>query len=129
MSGAFLYINAINASKDVIGTKELDEKNYDPFITNRNYSLFVDTIMYSNEINKCYQLDNKLQFDYYLNSIRPSKRFVKWPKKERVEDIDVIMIYYKVNYNRALEISRVLTADQKDYLKTKIIKGGANDSK
>lgn len=128
MSGAWEFIGAINAGNDIIKSGEQQEKNYDPYITNRNYSLFIDTILYANEINKCYQLDKKLQFDYYLNSVRPAKRYAKWLRKEKVEDIESIMQYYKVSYNKAAEISKVLNLEQKNIIKTKV-KGGANDSK
>ena len=57
------------------------EKNYQPYLVNKNYSNFQDTILYANEMNKYHNLDNKLQFDYLLNSIRPRKRFSPWHKK------------------------------------------------
>ena len=50
----------------------------------------MDTIMYANEMNHYSMVDNKLQFDYLLNSIRPRKRFSPWAKKEINSDIDLI---------------------------------------
>ena len=126
MSGAWEFIASINAGEDLLKSGKQVEKNYDPYVTNRNYSLYIDTALYANEINMCYQVDKKLQYDYYLNTIRPAKRFVKWPKKEKVEDIDIITTYYKVSNNKAVEISRVLTEEQKNIIRTKIIKGGAD---
>jgi Bacteriophage clamp loader A subunit len=128
MSGAWEFIAAVNAGKDIIKSGEQLEKNYDPYITNRNYSLFVDTVMYANEINKCYQMDKKLQFDYYLNSLRPMKRYAKWLRKEKIEDIEDIMKFYKVSYSKASDISKVLTQEQKQEIRIRI-KGGANDNR
>jgi signal peptidase I len=65
-----------------------------------------------------------MQNDYYLNSIRVSKRFSKWAKPIVDSDIEIIKEYYKVNNKRALEISKVLTREQIDHIKTRIIKGG-----
>ena len=128
MSGAWEFIAAINSSKDIIKSGEQQEKNYDPYITNRNYSLYVDTILYANEINKCYQLDKKLQFDYYLNTIRPMKRYAKWLRKEKAEDIADIMTYYKVSFSKANDISKILTQEQKEIIR-RIIKGVENGNR
>jgi hypothetical protein len=51
MSNPYDYINAINAGKDL--TKgEFDEKGYVPFITNRQFSYFQDTVLAANEMNE-----------------------------------------------------------------------------
>ena len=124
----FDYVNAINISKqDLIRKSEnpaLAEKDYSPFLTNRALSYYVDTILYANEMNRANHVDSLLQNDYYLNSIRVSKRFSKWAKPIESSDIESIQEYYKVNNRRALEISKVLTREQIDLIKTRIIKGG-----
>ena len=124
----FDFVNDINGSKkDIIRNSEnptLAEKSYSPFLVNRAFSNFVDTIMYANEMNRVNHVDSILQNDYYLNSIRSAKRFSKWAKKEENSEIETIQEYYKVNYNRALEISKVLTTEQIDHIRTRIIKGG-----
>jgi hypothetical protein len=124
----FEYVNAINISKkDLIRNSEnptLAEKDYSPFLVNRALSYYVDTVLYANEMNRANHVDSILQNDYYLNSIRVSKRFSKWAKPVESSDVESIQEYYKVNYNRALEISKVLTREQIDHIKTKIIKGG-----
>ena len=124
----FDYVNAINISKqDLIRKSEnpvLAEKDYSPFLVNRALSYYVDTILYSNEMNRANHVDSILQNDYYLNSIRSAKRFSKWAKPIESSDIEVIQEYYKVNNKRALEISKVLTREQIDHIKTRIIKGG-----
>ena len=123
----FNFVNAINISKkDLIrdsDSPDLLEKQYVPFIVNKSLSYFVDTIMYANEINRENHIDSLLQNDYYLNSIRSAKRFSKWAKPIENSEIESIQEYYKVNYNRALEISKVLTKQQLDLIKIRIIKG------
>jgi len=124
----FDFVNAINISKkDLIRESEapdLMEKQYSPFLVNRALSYFVDTIMYANEMNRENHVDSLLQNDYYLNSVRSSKRFSKWSKRLESSDIESIQEFYKVNYTRALEISKVLTKEQLDLIKIRIIKGG-----
>lgn len=124
----FEFVNAINSSKkDLIRSSEnleLAEKSYVPFVINRTLSYFVDTIMYANEMNKASHIDNTLQNDYYLNSIRVSKRFSKWSKKIENGDLEAIQEYYKVSFAKAIEIMKVLKPEQISLIKTKIIKGG-----
>ena len=124
----FNFVNAINISKkDLIrdsDSPDLLEKQYVPFIVNKSLSYFVDTIMYANEINRENHIDSLLQNDYYLNSIRSGKRFSKWAKPIENSDIESIQEYYKVSYMKALDISKIISKEQIDLIKTKIIKGG-----
>jgi hypothetical protein len=124
----FDFVNAINISKkDLIRDSESPdhmEKQYVPFMVNKSLSYFIDTIMYANEINRANHVDSKLQNDYYLNSIRSAKRFSKWAKPVESNDIESIQEYYKVSYIRALEIGKVLSREQINLIKIKIIKGG-----
>lgn len=124
----FEYVNAINTSKkDLIRSSdnpELAEKSYVPFVVNKALSYFVDTIMYANEMNINSHIDYKLQNDYYLNSVRVSKRFSKWSKKIEDSDVESIQEYYKVSFAKAVEICKVLTSEQINLIKEKIIKGG-----
>ena len=82
----FDYINSINFTKKNLmrGTEndELAEKGYVPYITNKTLSYFTDTLLYANEMNRYHFLDNKLQYEFYLNSIRKKKRFAKWAKAD-----------------------------------------------
>ena len=124
----FDFVTNINgAKKDLIRSSDnpdLMEKEYKPFLVNRALSYFIDTIMYANEINQAKHLDFALQNDYYLNSIRSGKRFSKWAKPIENSDIESVQQYYKVSYMKALDIIKVLSKEQIDLIKTKIIKGG-----
>jgi len=100
------------------------EKQYIPHYVNKALSYFVDTIMYANEINQAKHVDSALQNDYYLNSIRSGKRFSKWAKPIESLDVDIIQQYYNVSYIKALDIIKVLSKEQIDLIKTRIIKGG-----
>lgn len=126
----FEFVNAINTTKqDLIRDSEnpdLAETFYKPYPINKAFSYFKDTVMYANEINMYSNIDNKLQNDYYLNSIRKGKRYSKWHKKEEDDKIEAIMEYYNVNYARAREINNILTDEQLTLIKIKLIKGGNN---
>jgi len=123
----FDFVKAINSTKvDLIRESEnpaLAEKSYNPFLTNKSLSYFVDTILYSNEMNLNHNLDNALQNDYLINSIRKGNRFSKWAKPVEDPNVEAIREYYRVNYARATEISKILTAEQVNLIRIKITKG------
>jgi len=124
----FDYVNAINDTKKnlMVGTDndELAEKGYTPFMVNKSLSYFIDTILYANEINEYAHIDNKLQFEYYINGIPKKKRFSKWAKKEKSDDLDIICEYYGCNYTRAAEIHKIINKGNIDFMKQKLQKGG-----
>ena len=71
----FDYLKAINETKKDIMVDDVSEKEYNAFIINRGLSFFNDTVIYANEMNKYHHLDNRLQFDFFINIIRKKKRF------------------------------------------------------
>ena len=126
----FDYLNAINYSKNNIieesDNPELAEKLYVPYLTNKGLSFFTDTILFANEMNHHHHLDSKLQFDFYLNTIRKRKRFSKWFKKEHDENLDIIMSHYDYSYEKAKQVISLFTEQQLKQLKEKRVEGGVN---
>lgn len=124
----FDFVNSINQSKkDLMSVPEVSETDYVPFVVNRTVSYFPETILYANEINRYQFLDNKLQYHYLLNTIRPGKRFAKWVKREDVEDLDAVKQYYGYSTEKAQQALSVLTVDNLHYIKQKLQRGGNND--
>ena len=126
----FDYIKAISESKQnlMVGTDndELAEKDYEPFIVNRGLSFFPDTILYVNEMNTRASLDKIPQFLFLLNSIRPRKRYSKWLKKEKLDNVQIVSEYYGYSLAKSKEALKVLTDDQIKIMKTLLEKGGVN---
>lgn len=124
----FDFVNSINQSKkDLMSGSEVSETDYVPYVVNRTLSYFPETVLYANEINKYQFLDNKLQYHYLLNTIRPGKRFAKWVKRENVEDIDAVKQYYSYSTEKAYQALSVLTVDDLHYIKQKLQRGGNYD--
>ena len=128
MSNPFDYINSVShLKKDMMrGTDndELSEKDYKPFLANRSLSFHADSILYSNEMNRLGHLDNLLQYDFYMNSLRSRKRFSKWMKPEESENVDIIREVYKCNLKKAIDASRILTKEHIKSLKESLYTGG-----
>jgi len=125
----FDYVNAVSDSKKnlMVGTEndELAEKGYNAFLTNKSLSYHMDVILYVNEMNQYASLDNKLQFDYYLHGITKKKRFSKWAKKIKDEDVEVVSEWYGCSFAKATEILKIINNKQLDFIKQKLQKGGA----
>ena len=119
------YLNSINYSKDYLMEEDpLWEKNYPEYIVNRCMSQHLDTIMFANEMNVCSHLDKKLQYDFFINTVRPRKRFSPWGKKQKVDDLELVKQYYGYSNEKAIQALRILTPDQIDFIRTKLNKGG-----
>ena len=120
----FEYCNAINYTKKDIMIDDVAEKAYSPYMINRQLSYFPDTVLAANEMNKNSHLDNRLQFDFFINIIRKRKRFSKWFKPEHVSDLDVVKKYYGYSNEKARQVLTILSTEHINELKNKVAKGG-----
>ena len=124
------FLNSINQTKvNIMDEDALTEKEYPPFVVNRRLSYFLDTIMYANEINTHHHADNKLQFDYLLNSIRSKRRFSRWLKPDENKNLDVIKEYYGYSNQKAKDALNILTEDQLSLLNERMEKGGLKNGR
>ena len=119
----FEFINSISYKKNNLLKEQYSEKDYPSFLVNKGLSLYADTILYANEINRRPWIDNKLAYDFFLNSIRPRKRYSKWFKKTKDEDLELLKEYYKCSESKALEYLNVLSETQLEKLRERLIKG------
>ena len=120
----FEFVNAINYTKKNIMIDDVAEKAYAPYMVNRQLSYFPDTVLAANEMNRCHHVDNRLQFDFFINIIRKRKRFSKWFKPEQISDLDAVKIYYGYSNEKARQIITLLSTEQINELKRKVAKGG-----
>ena len=124
----FDFINSVShTKKDLITNSEnpeFAEKLYQPFLVNKGLSYFPDTILYANEMNQKSTVDNKLQYHFLLNSIRPAKRFAKWVKKVESDDFDAVQQYFQYNNQKTMEILSLLSNQQISLIKRRLEKGG-----
>jgi len=120
----FDFLNDINYAKQNIMVDDIAEKQYNPFMINRGLSYFNDTVLMANEMNLNAHLDNRLQFDFFINIIRKRKRFSKWFKPETASDVEAVKTYYGYSNEKARQVLSLLTKDQIEVLKKKVNKGG-----
>ena len=102
------------------------EKEYKPFIVNRALSFSHDMVLYANLMNEYNHLDSKLQFDFFLNSLRPRKRFSPWAKAKKLDDLEYVKEYYGYNNEKAKVALDILDDEQISAIKQRTRKGGKN---
>ena len=121
----FEYLKAINDTKKDIMVDDIAEKGYNAYMVNRGLSYFNDTVVIANEMNRYHHIDNRLQFDFYINIVRKRKRFSKWLKPETVSDVEVVKEYYGYSNDKSRQALSLLTSDQINELRKKVYKGGS----
>lgn len=122
----FDYVNSINYQKTNLIVDDESEKGYNPFLTNHQLSYFPDTVQVANAMNRYYDLDKKLQYDFLLNIVRKRKRFSKWGKPEDIENLEVVKEYYGYSNEKAKSILHLLSQEQVEIIKSRMYKGGRN---
>jgi hypothetical protein len=123
----FDFINAIHYSKDKLIVDDWSEKQYNPYIINKGLSYGHDTVIPANEMNSRPHLDKILQFDFLINIIRPKKRFNKWIKAEKIDDLEVVKEYYGYSTEKAKQVLPLFNDSIITELRKRITKGGKND--
>jgi len=125
--GPFDFVNSITYNKQNLIVDEQSESEYVPFLTNRALSYYPDTILYAQEMNINGHIDKKMQYNYFINNIRPAKRFAKWIKKKENNDIDAVRNYYNYNYKLAKIAVSILSEEQLKIIKKKLEKVEQNE--
>ena len=120
------YLNSINITKKNLmdGDDPLYERKYPAYIINKCLAPFNETIMLVNEMNKHCHLDNKLQYDFLLNSLRKQNRFATWMKASKSKNLEYVKEYFGYNNEKARSALNILNDEQIAYIKNKLNKGG-----
>ena len=121
------YLKAINETKEnLLDTNDITwEKKYPPYVINRCMSMFYDTIMHSNEMNGLHFLPKRMQFHYFINSIRKKRRFGgKWLSQTKLKNLALIKEYYGYSNSKAKEALNLLSDGQIEELTMSLNKGG-----
>ena len=120
------YLNAINYTKEdlVKSDDKMWAKKYPAFIINKIMSAFPDTLMLANEMNRHHHLDNDIQFQFYINSVRKKKRFSPFIKASKLNNIDLVKEFYGFSNDKAKDALKILSKEQIKIIKEKLFKGG-----
>ena len=120
-------MNPFELIKSISSTKKdilENEKDYNAFMVNRGLSYFPDTVLYANEMNKFHHLDNRLQYQFLINTIRKRNRFSKWNKSIESENINAIKKYYNYSNEKARDVLPLLSNENLNTIRGRINYGG-----
>ena len=123
----FEFINAIHHSKENLIVDAVTEKQYNPYLVNKGLSYGPDTVIQANEMNSRPHLDKILQFHFLINIIRPRKRFNKWIKADKIDDLETVKEYYGYSTEKAKQVLPLLDDSAIDELRKRTKKGGKNE--
>ena len=119
------WLNSINLTKkNLIDEDASIEKEYPPFIINKCLSGHLDTVLFANEMNQHHFLPKKMQYDFFLNSVRKKKRFSPWLRQDKIQDLDYVKRYYGFSNEKAKQALKILTNEQLAFIKSKFETGG-----
>ena len=119
------WLNSINTSKNNLIDEDIDlEKKYPSYIINRCLSGHIDAVMFANEMNKHPNLAKKLQYDFFLNSLRKRKRYSPWLRKEQIENLELVKKYYGYSNEKAKQVLHILTREQLSFIRDRLDTGG-----
>ena len=123
----FVFVDAIHYTKEQLITDDWSEKQYNPFLVNKTLSFGADTVVLANEMNSRPHLEKRLQFDFLINTVRSRKRYNKWIKAEKIEDLEMVKQYFNYSTEKAIQALRILSAENLQNIKNLMNKGGVND--
>jgi len=119
------WLNSINhTKKNIIDEDPLLESKYPAFIVNKCMAGHLDAIMFANEMNMNANIDKKLQYDFYLNTLRSKKRFSPWVKKDELKNLELVKSYYGYSIEKAKQVLPLLSQKQITFIKNKLDTGG-----
>ena len=121
------YLNSINSTKtNLMDTQDpLWERKYPSFIINKCLApTGKHECLIVNEMNLHTHLDNKLQYDFLLNSLRREKRYAPWMKASKSKNLEYVKEYFGYNNEKARSVLNILNDEQIATIKEKLNKGG-----
>ena len=101
------------------------ENEYKPYNMNKNLSYSTEWIFTVNDMNGLPHLPNRLQYDYFINSIRRrSRKLESWIKPEKSDDLEAVKEYYNYSNQKAKDSMLLLSDTEIEYIKSKTYKAG-----
>lgn len=132
----FDYIKSIMTNKRNLmrgsNNDKMAEKEYSPVLTMRALMLHKSLVYFANEMNMMYQISNRAQYEYLLNTIRKGQYpYKKWPKnasaKKKDNELNLLICnVYKVNKYVANSYLKLLSDEQIAIIKKQQEKGGSS---
>ena len=123
----FDFVKSVSYDKKDLMVDEVEEKAYQPFLINRALSYHQDSVFLTNEMNVRHGVDNRLQYQFFLNTLRKRQRFSQWSKPYISKKIDTVKEYYQISTKEAKDYVDLLSDKQIRELKNRMKTGGKDN--
>ncbi len=123
----FDFVKSVSSDKTDIMVDDIEEKAYQPFLIYKSLSYHQDSVFFTNEMNCRHGLDNRLQYVFFLNTLRKRQRFSKWSKPYVSKKLDVVKQYYQMSTREAKDLYTLLSDKELRELKDRMNIGGNNN--
>ena len=123
----FDFVKSVSYDKKDLMVDEVEEKAYQPFLVNKALSYHQDCVFLVNEMNVRHSTDNRLQYLFFINTLRKRQRFSKWHKPYTSKKLDTVKNYFGVSTQKAKEYLEILNDKQYRELKNSMKTGGKNN--
>ena len=123
----FDFVKSVSYDKKDLMVDEVEEKAYQPFLLNKSLSYHQDSIFLTNEMNVRHGVDNRLQYMFFLNTLRKRQRFSQWSKPYISKKIDTVKQYYQISTREAKDYVNLLSDKQVRELKNRMKTGGKDN--
>ena len=123
----FDFVKSVSYDKKDLMVDEVEEKAYQPFLINRALSYHQDSVFLTNEMNVRHGVDNRLQYMFFLNTLRKRQRFSQWQKPYISKKLDTIKEYYQISTKEAKDYVELLSDKQLRELKNRMKTGGKDN--
>lgn len=128
------FINSLSEDKNYL-YDEVTSKEYTPYIVNRAFFIHIDTLHHASVMNQAYNLDKKMQHDYYFYALPKKVRRKKWLKKtdqEKAQDkiIEDVAKVIQYNFLKAKSFWKTLNeAQRKEFLNKYVYPNSKNEKR
>ena len=123
----FDFVKSVSYDKKDLMVDEVEEKSYQPFLVNKALSYHQDSVFLVNEMNVRHSTDNRLQYLFFINTLRKRQRFSKWHKPYESKKLDTVKAYFGVSTKVAKEYLELINEKQYRELKESMKLGGKNN--
>ena len=123
----FDFVDAISYSKKNLIVDDWSERQYNPYVINKSLSFGSDTVIQANEMNSRPHIEKHLQFSFLINTVRARKRYNKWIKADKVENLELVKKYFNYNTEKAVQALKLLSPEQLQIIQNKMFTGGLNN--
>ena len=123
----FDFVKSVSYDKKDIMVDDIEEKAYQPFLINKALSYHQDAVFLVNEMNIRHGSDSRLQYLFFINTLRKRQRFSKWHKPYESKKLETVKNAFNVSSQRAKEYLELLSEKQYRDLKESMKIGGKNN--